>query len=71
MANPFDGTRMYRTGDLVRWHADGVLEFCGRADDQVKIRGFRIEPAEVERPCSAAHPAVAAVRRAGAGGPAR
>ncbi|WP_280701976.1 non-ribosomal peptide synthetase [Kitasatospora sp. GP82] len=50
VADPFgaSGERMYRTGDLVRQHADGPMEFIGRADRQVKIRGFRIEPGEVE-----------------------
>lgn len=50
VANPFGpaGTRMYRTGDLARWHADGSLDYMGRADQQVKIRGFRIEPGEIE-----------------------
>ncbi|MFE0176133.1 amino acid adenylation domain-containing protein, partial [Streptomyces sp. NPDC059002] len=59
VACPFgDGQRMYRTGDLVRQHADGGLEFVGRADDQVKIRGFRIELGEVES-VVAEHPGVA------------
>ncbi|GAA3511922.1 hypothetical protein GCM10022220_59040 [Actinocatenispora rupis] len=50
VASPYGppGDRLYRTGDLVRWHADGPLEYVGRADAQVKIRGFRVEPAEVE-----------------------
>ncbi|MFH9772205.1 amino acid adenylation domain-containing protein [Streptomyces luteogriseus] len=58
--DPFSpaGSRMYRTGDLVRRHADGTLEFLGRADDQVKIRGFRIEPGEIEG-VLAQHPSVA------------
>ncbi|MFD7660942.1 AMP-binding protein, partial [Actinosynnema sp. NPDC059797] len=49
--DPFGATpggRLYASGDLVRRHADGRLEFLGRADRQLKIRGYRIEPGEVE-----------------------
>lgn len=42
------GGRLYRTGDLARRHADGSIEFVGRADRQVKIHGSRVELSDVE-----------------------
>ncbi|BEL08268.1 hypothetical protein Q0Z83_064590 [Actinoplanes sichuanensis] len=51
------GARMYRSGDLARVHADGGLEYVGRADFQVKVRGHRIELGEIEH-AIAAYPGV-------------
>lgn len=51
ITSPFvkiDNITHYKTGDLVREHADGVLEYKGRADRQLKIRGYRIEPDHIE-----------------------
>ncbi len=67
-----NGERAYRTGDLVRRHANGHLEFIGRADTQIKLRGFRIELGEIES-AMRAHPdvddAVAIVREDRQGDP--
>ncbi|MCO6009315.1 amino acid adenylation domain-containing protein [Actinoallomurus purpureus] len=57
VADPYGPGRMYRTGDLARRHADGRLEYVGRADHQVQLRGFRIELGEIEA-VLAAHPSV-------------
>jgi amino acid adenylation domain-containing protein len=51
------GKHLFRTADLVRYHADGAIEFLGRADYQVKIRGFRIELGEIETVLKQ-HPAI-------------
>ncbi len=42
------GKTILVTKDLGRLHADGSLEFMGRADAMIKMRGFRIEPGEIE-----------------------
>ena len=60
LPNPLAGardSRLYRTGDIVRYHADGRLEFIGRADHQIKIRGYRVELGEIEASIRQ-HPAV-------------
>jgi len=47
-AKAVDGARGYRTGDLAVRHADGAIEFVGRADTQTKVRGNRVEVEEIE-----------------------
>ena len=47
--DPYGEGRLYCTGDLGKWHADGTIEFLGRADRQVKVNGYRIELAEIEQ----------------------
>ena len=39
---------LFKSGDLARYHADGAIEYLGRADTQVKMRGLRIELGEIE-----------------------
>ena len=51
ISHPFSsipGALLYKTGDMARYHADGQIEFLGRADYQIKLRGYRIEPSEIE-----------------------
>ncbi|MDX3229589.1 non-ribosomal peptide synthetase/type I polyketide synthase [Streptomyces sp. ME19-01-6] len=60
LPDPFSavpGARLYRTKDQVRFHADGSIEFLGRADNLIKVRGFRVEPGEIEAALER-HPAV-------------
>lgn len=40
--------RLYLSGDLGRLHANGEIEYIGRADRQIKVRGYRIELGEIE-----------------------
>ena len=66
--SPEPGARMYRSGDLARLHADGNVEYLGRADGQVKLRGYRIELGEIEaalRACPEVREAVASVQAVG------
>ncbi len=58
--NPFSNqpdARLYRTGDLCRRHADGRLEYVGRADEQVHLEGRHVKLGEIETALRA-HPSV-------------
>ena len=42
------GEQIYKSGDIALYHADGNIEYCGRADRQIKLRGQCIELSEIE-----------------------
>jgi fatty-acyl-CoA synthase len=60
----------YRTGDTGIVHADGTVQFVGRATDMIKTAGINVSPAEVEGFLSR-HPAVLQVGVVGAPHPTR
>lgn len=60
----------FRTGDTGLVHADGTVQFVGRATDMIKTSGINVSPAEVEG-FIASHPAVAEVGVVGAPHPSR
>ena len=41
--------RRYRTGDFGRMHADGCLEYLGRAEAEPRIRGITLDRSALER----------------------